>query len=209
MPYQFQLFINHHLHFSGDLERRRCLGRNKNGKRCARYVCIGLPYCFQHSLQHFHLKIKPSTLPNSGKGLFAVDPTKRENATIFLPGHSICEFTGQIMNLADLHRRYDEHNANGVRIAGHTAPYALELNNTTGIDAATSRGIASLANHKPLNQCNAIFEPKTIGPRGNRRHVIMLQCIRPIRNNQEIFVDYNEDYHFDPDETHRTIYKRN
>ena len=128
---------------------------------------------------------------------------------MFLPNHSICEYTGQIMNLADLHRRYDEHNANGVRIAEHTSPYGLELNHNTGIDSALSRGIASLANHKPYNQCNAIFEAKTVGPRNNRRHVIMMQAIRPIKNNQEIFVDYNEDYQFDPDETHRTIYKSN
>ena len=208
MPYQFQFFINHHLHFSGYLERKRCTGHNKNGQRCKRLVCIGLPYCFQHSLTHFHLKIKPSTIAGAGKGLFAEDKTKRANATIFLPNHDICEYTGQIMDLADLHRRYDEYE-NGVRVAVHTAPYAMELNKRVAIDSALQRGIGSLANSKPHNQCNAVFISKYIGPRNNRRHVIMLEARRPIKNGQEIFADYGEDYYFDEEESNKTVYKRN
>jgi hypothetical protein len=210
MPYQFQFLINHHVHFSGYLHRRQCIGHNKNGQRCRRMVCIGLPYCFQHSLTHFHLKVRPSTIPQGGKGIFAVDPTKRANAVIFLPNATICEYTGQVMNLADLHRRYDEYDANGHRTGVHTAPYAIEVNRNTGIDSALVRGIGALANHKSTDDgANCRFVSTHTGRGENRRNIVVLKATRPIRNNQELFVDYGEDYQFDPAEINRTVYRRN
>jgi SET domain-containing protein len=209
MPYQFQFFINNHLHFSGDLERKRCIAHNKNGTQCKRQVCIGLPYCFQHSLSVKHLKIKQSTIPGAGKGLFAIDPTKRQTATIFSPTKNdgkIIEYTGQLMNLRDIHERYDEYDEEGNRIAEHTAPYALELNKRKGVDSALSRGIGSIANHKPIDECNAIFQVK----KENHRQKLFLIAIKAIKNGDEIFVDYQDEYDLDdPEESNRTVYKRN
>jgi hypothetical protein len=141
--------INNHLHFSGDLERKRCIGHNKSGQRCKRYVCIGLPYCFTHSLEHFQLKIRPSTIAHAGKGLFACSNNKnaRANAVIFLPNRVICQYTGQVITRDELENRYGD----------YTGPYAvqLQINNGTVIDSALSRGIASLANHKDRDDANA------------------------------------------------------
>jgi hypothetical protein len=40
---------------------------------------MATPYCFSHLPEYLHLKVKPSTIPNAGKGLFAFDKTKNEN----------------------------------------------------------------------------------------------------------------------------------
>ena len=189
MPYKFEFFINHHLFFSANLVCERCIGTTRNGTECKRKVCIGMPYCFQHLLKEKHLKIAKSTLPNSGKGLFALNPQQRATATIFQPEAILCEYDGEIINTKTLRQRYDN----------YTAPYAIQKTNNQYIDDALYRSVASLANHKSIDKgANAVFI-------GHKRKIVLM-AIRPIKNGDEIFVDYSQDYLFDEPTEHKTIY---
>ena len=192
MPYQFRYSINRHLIFQSNLICEQCDALTKNGARCKRTVCIGLPYCFSHLASLKHLKIKPSTIPNAGKGLFAIDNTKRPNAVIFNQNAVICEYNGEIIDRNELIHRYHY----------HTAPYAIRINRNRFEDGAIMRGVAGLANHKSFENCNAVFRPfKATG-----KYFMRLVAIKPIRNGDEIFADYGDAYIFDDGSSYKTTY---
>jgi hypothetical protein len=76
---KFKFFVDNEVAFQCNINSSRCIGHNNNGQRCKRRVCMATPYCFSHLPEYLHLKVKPSTIPNAGKGLFAFDKTKNEN----------------------------------------------------------------------------------------------------------------------------------
>ena len=94
MVYTFVYSVNGHVTFSGNLQGRRCIGHCRNGRRCSRRSVIGCPYCYQHLKSDRHLRIKPSTIHNAGKGLFAEDSTQAPNAIIFRRDDDIIEYIG-------------------------------------------------------------------------------------------------------------------
>lgn len=50
----------------------QCSGITKSGSRCSLNTCARFPYCWIHLRSIDKLQIKPSTIPNAGKGLFYV-----------------------------------------------------------------------------------------------------------------------------------------
>jgi hypothetical protein len=192
MPYQFRYFINKHLVFQSNLICEQCKALTKSGNRCKRMVCIGLPYCFSHLASIQHLKIKPSTISNAGKGLFAIDTSKRPNAVIFNQNAIICDYNGEIIDRNELIHRYNY----------HTAPYGIRINKNRFEDGALMRGIAGLANHKSFENCNAVFRPF----KANGKFYMRLIAVKPIRNGDEIFADYGDDYIFDDGSSYKTTY---
>jgi hypothetical protein len=141
-----------------------------------------------------HLKIQKSTIPNAGKGLFAIDKSKRSNAVIFQQNAIICEYYGEMINLQTLNHRYNYHNA----------PYAIRINKNRYEDAAIERGVASLANHQNyLQGGNAVFRPF----KRNIELFMRLVAVKPIRNGEEIFADYGSDYDFDDGSSYSLQYR--
>ena len=190
MPYRFTFLIQNELEFSQELVCNRCEGLTKGGNRCNRRVCIGVPYCFQHLQSVLHLKIKPSNIPNAGKGLFALDKRLGTNAVVFRHNprnqylsDEICNYSGEITSLDTLETRYGD----------PTAPYAIQIiENQRFEDGAVKRGIDSIANQSTVAfPANARFVVKRIN---GRNHHIALKAIRNSRNGEEIFVDYGLDY---------------
>ncbi len=192
MPYQFRYYINHHLIFQSQLICEQCKALTKSGARCKRNVCIGLPYCFSHLYSLKHLKIQTSTIANAGKGLFAIDKSKRPNAVIFHQNAIICEYNGEIIDKNELIHRYNH----------HTAPYGIRINRNRFEDGALMRGVAGLANHKSFENCNAVFRPF----KANGKYFMRLVAVKPIRSGDEIFADYGDDYIFDDGCSYKTIY---
>jgi hypothetical protein len=162
------------------LSNFRCAGLNKNGVQCGRNVIIGLPLCFQHTASVYHLKIKKSTIPNAGMGLFAFDKTKEPNDIVFKANQKICPYFGEVVTKEILDERYDI----------HTAPYGIVVsaNQNKYEDGAIQRGIGSLLNHKVRSQTNCKFT-------NNYRH-ITISATKNIRNGQELFINYGRDYQF-------------
>jgi hypothetical protein len=184
MVYTFQFFIDNHLHFQKNLRGFRCIGRRRDGHQCGRTSVIGCPYCFQHLRSERHLRVRPSTIPNAGKGLFAEDPLRADREIIFRVGDYIIDYTGESINENQLEERYGE----------YTGPYAIEVrgrSNQRGglfIDAAAERGVGSLINHRARSSANSVF---VVDYRANRAR---LRAVRPIRNGDEIFVSYGNQY---------------
>lgn len=151
----------------------RCEGTTRVGTRCRRRVCIGLPLCWMHLASNLHLKIKPSTIDPSMKGLFAwypQDPRKVLFAKKPPPGarkkpgrppHKIVKYLGEVVTDAQLRQRYGT----------ATAPYAATLAKNVKVDAACVRGAGSLANGSKNGRANnAKFSGNNIVARKNIKH---------------------------------------
>lgn len=170
-------------YFDAPLKSKQCTETTKSGSRCKRKVVIGTPICFTHLKSKMFLEIANSTIPNAGKGLFARKPSAPNNAVVFEKGDFIANYDGQVISQEELLRRYNQ----------NTAPYAVSLTKKSGLveDAALSRGVGSLLSHKPRS-ANVRF---SLG-RNNRVKIV---ATRNIKNNQELFVNYGNDYRFDED----------
>ena len=151
----------------------RCRANTKRGTQCRKRCCIGIEYCHSHLPIVKKLTIKKSTIPNAGQGLFAHKENGANNEIIFRTGQTIIPYEGEIIDNDERYERYRE----------YTAPYGLQINENEAVDAATHRGVGSLANRNPGHN-NARF---TID---NRNHRGVLKATRNIRQDQEIFVSY-------------------
>jgi hypothetical protein len=192
---KFKFIVHDNVVFQCNLECQRCIGLNKSGQRCKRKVCIGLPYCFTHLTQCLHLKIKQSNLVNNaGKGLFAWDTNKNQDEVVFKRGNLICEYGGEFITREELDERYGE----------KTAPYGIEINRNLCQDGACKRGIGVIANTaNTKRENNAEFYLST-----RPQRMIKLRATRPIKNHEEILVDYGNEYDLHEDGVfHKTVSK--
>jgi hypothetical protein len=175
--------------WDAELAKFRCEGTNKDGTQCKeRAVIIGLPLCFQHTASVYHLKIKQSTIPNAGLGLFAYDRTKADNEIVFKPGDDICNYFGEVVTKEILDARYGD----------YTAPYGIVVsaNQNKYEDTAIQRGIGSLINHQVRSRTNCRFV--------NNHHFIKIRAHKNIRNGVELFINYGNDYRFDDEVQYST-----
>jgi len=193
MPYRFRFRVGHQLLFQCEVPSRQCRGHSKSGARCRRRVIIGFEYCFQHLKSERHLTIRPSTLPGAGKGLFAYDPRNPNgDAVVFGPNFPsdnpnvfersrICIYRGRLITNDELEEHYGE----------YTAPYAVRLNDDDLIDSAPLRGVGSLANQGTVRTNNARLTVYNHAPLHDRARIL---ANRPIRNGDEILIDYGDEY---------------
>jgi hypothetical protein len=165
--------------YNCQLTCKTCIATTKSRSKCKLRTCIGVPYCWIHLLAKKHLRIKDSTIKNGGKGLFAFDPKQSANAIIFRPQDTIINYVGEHLSKRSLDNRYGD----------YTAPYAIALSKTRVIDSACKRGVASLANTNNKNKLNASFVKD--------KNKVYLIATKIIKNNNEIFVDYGDEYLLD------------
>jgi hypothetical protein len=206
MPYQFQYLVfendNYHLRhiFEENLHCQPCQAITNHGQPCQRNTCIGIHWCYQHLASIKHLRIQPSTIPNAGKGLYAIHRDLSQNAIVFKKGDIIIDYDGEFVTHPNLNQRYLQEN---------TAPYAITINHTWAEDAALSRGVGAFANQAlRATQINAKFSAPRPGTNLPRRHT-RLVATKNIRNGQEIFIDYGNVYRLhEPHVSYRTKYVR-
>lgn len=158
------------------LTGHQCEANSINGNRCKRKVVIGLPLCYQHTASIYKLKVKKSNIPNAGMGIFAMDKTKGENDIVFKKDKLICPYFGEIIDGEELRRRYGK----------YLAPYGIKIKNETYMDGALQRGIGSILNHKNNRGSNCKFS--------NNYKTINIKSIKNIRNGDELFVNYGDEY---------------
>jgi len=187
MVKKFKFYIDGDVHFQCDLKSMQCTGHSRNGSRCKRRCVVGFEFCYQHMLTELHLRILTSTIPNSGKGLFAMDKTAGNNDIIFRKDDLICVYNGQLINGAELNKRYGD----------YTAPYAVRINNDCAVDSACKRGVGSIANNNPNNNNARLSVNPTL-----RR--VSLRATKNIKNNTEIFLSYGNTYQIHEEGVHHT-----
>lgn len=184
MPYKYQFDDNNAggRHFECQLQCNRCTYVNETTQnRCRRNV-FGLRMCWQHTIMVSHLRIKESTLPNAGKGLFVQSKNHANNAIVFRNPNVICSYIGEHLTNDQLDQRYGR---------DRTANYATQgITRNDNIDSACLRGIGSLINHN--NNPNAEIRLQRVGG----QQMVRVVAIRPIRNGQEIFINYGPQYIF-------------
>ena len=172
--------------FSCPLESHQCEANTRTGGQCRRRAVIGSSpaVCWNHLLKEKHLRIAPSRIPNAGKGLFAMDPSKDVGEIVFRPKQLIIDYGGQPITQDVLNQRY-----------GHgTAPYGVEVRKGRSYeDGACRRGVGTHANTFVRNQ-NARL---SIGRGG----IVKLYATRAIRNGEEIYVGYGKAYKYAGHET--------
>lgn len=186
MPYKFFFLINNNISFQCNLRCNNCISTNTNGSRCKLRSCIGTPYCWIHLLYIKHLRIKYSTNPRAGKGLFVMSKQHDDNEIVFRNGDIIIEYGGEIITNNALDNRYGD----------YTAPYAIRHGNRIE-DGACIRGAGTVINHAPTAQANARF---SLSRNGQFRII----ATKNIRNNREIFCNYGRNYRFNEPTSHRT-----
>jgi hypothetical protein len=189
MPYKFTFKVQNETYFAANLICEQCRGQTKHGIRCSRNTCIGTSWCFQHLASNKHLRIQKSTLPNAGKGIFAVDVTSKEPTTIvFRNGQQIIAYDGEMIHKDTTQERYGD----------YTAPYGIRVTRTIDEDGALHRGIGTLVNHQPTKRANARFSVARNPTR------IVLVATKNIHHGKEIFVNYGSDYRFNEPTFHTT-----
>ena len=122
-----------------------------------------------------HLRIKQSTIPGAGFGLFASDTSQPADAVTFRPRDLIIDYDGEDIDIYELRRRYE----------GDTGPYAVEKREGEEYqDGACERSVASNINRASGGLRNNARLAK------GRNGRIKVYATKNIRNGQEIFVSY-------------------
>jgi len=120
--------------------------------------------------------VKPSTIPNSGEGLFAKED---------LPANFVCSFYNGIrISLKNANKKTWRANANNISLNNGTCvDIPPEYNDCQKVYCAT---LGHKANHHPKN--NAMYDTYYNHPRFGK-----IKCIRTlvdVKKDDEIFVDY-------------------
>jgi hypothetical protein len=177
----------HNTIFNGKLTSMRCQSILANGNQCKRNCVIGLPYCSSHLPKEMKVQIKKSLIPNSGKGVFALDKTKGQRDIVFKENNTIGPYFGETIDRNTLERRY----------GNKTAPYGIAKNRDLFEDGALQRGVLTLINHKRSRQDNVRF---SIG----RNNTVVVKAKKNIKNGQELYVNYGNRYKFNENVHTRT-----
>lgn len=167
--------------FDGELKSEQCQ-HLINDVQCRKRCLIGLSICWLHLLLQHNLRIKTSTIPNAGLGLFAIKTNTPDDdrQIVFRIGDQICPYNGQILTLNQHLDRY----------AQEAAPYSVKLYRKNGIqmyeDASLQRGIGSLVNHS-CRKDNCRMS-------GRRDNTVVMVATKNIKNHSEILVNYGNEY---------------
>jgi len=124
------------------------------------------------------LRVKPSTIVNGGRGLFADRPGPASDQPVFKKGQNIVKYYGEKISRAEMDQRYN----------GFTGPYLIGLTNTQFEDGAKRRGVGSLANRNPGHNNSNISV---------YRGAATIRATKNIYNGQEIFCAYGSSFHMD------------
>jgi hypothetical protein len=168
--------------------RRRCTQchaiAQRTGRQCRLRTCATARFCWIHTRAgrppNHGLRVKPSTIPNAGLGLFAA---------VDIPADTvIAYYRGQRLTRKQLDRRYGRH---------HQGDYVIKIRPNVYIDACNTQStVARYANtcdvpvrvRAPCRN-NAIFLYDEA-----RNRLELLSCDRPIRRGEEITVSYGDGY---------------
>ena len=144
----------------------QCTATTAKGTRCRKRTCrSGL--CWLHLKRDEGLRIKPSSVPGAGLGLFATEDFSRTD--------NIAPYTGEQLTRAAVEQRYGD----------ERGEYVLCRDSKRCIDSrATNSSAARFAN-----------DSRGTDFRNNARfRALRLEATRRIRPGDEIFVAYGRDY---------------
>ena len=163
------------------IEGMRCQGRTKSGAQCSRRTNRGT-MCWQHSTSQQNIRIKTSTLPGAGLGLFA-------GAKGFKRGEEVAKYTGPLVQNSD---------------PDHGGDFAVGLNRHSYIDGGSSRNIGSYINDcRSRDKRQGLCAGDNVEWRTDRsRRRIRMTAKKPIAPGEETFIRYGEQSYWKDKERH-------
>ena len=158
---------------------QRCAADTAAGDQCKQRTAVG-HLCWNHLQRDFGLRVKKSTVPGAGRGLFAAWHDG-------LPAKHRIPYTG------------DEIVMGG---PGEGGPYVLETKNGHGIDAARRNCGAGRWINDPRGALDGNGRPRRANcefvahtPRGgDRKRVAAVRTLRRVERGEELLVSYGNDY---------------
>lgn len=148
---------------------QRCTANTKAGKHCKQRTAKG-QFCWNHLRSERGLRIKKSTVPQAGQGLFA----ERD-----LPAGFDVPYTGDRVRL---------------RGPNDGGTYYLEVTRATAIDAArTNAGEGRWVNDPRGTDAATNCEFVMHTPPGGERTAVV-RTLRPVRKGEELLVKYGQQY---------------
>ena len=147
---------------------QRCTADTKKGGQCGAKTAHG-EYCWNHLRLLCSLRIKPSTPPIKGKGLFAVGD--------YAAGKSVIDYTGDLVP------------GGGDDYGG--SDYVFELNRQVAIDAARTntapgRMVNDARGTNKVSNCKFVVN--------HRCKTVRLVTTKPVSNGEEFLVSYGTLY---------------
>ena len=183
MPFEFTINTRYPkpATFSAKLKTRQCPATTAAHHQCKRTATVPYEYCWIHLRSKMHLRVKESEIPGGGLGLFADDPSKSDGAVVFKKGQTISKYRGEKLDATEVNNRYHDD------LAPYTHSHTMR-GKQVFVDAALKRGVAAIANHKPVStQNSALVTP-------NGQAVTNLKAKKDIKNGSEIFASYGTGY---------------
>jgi transposase InsO family protein len=150
---------------------QRCTASTKAGAHCKQLTAMG-QYCWSHLRVIKGLRIKKSSIPRAGKGLFA--------ARALPSGHKV-PYTGDLIRLRD---------------PSQGGAYYLELRRGLAVDAARrNAGEGRWVNDpKGSDKIANCYFSMTHPRRGQGQTVAFVRTLRPIQEGEELLVKYGAEY---------------
>jgi hypothetical protein len=164
---------------------QRCIAmrKSKPGEpltRCENRTTAGC-YCHTHLQTAMGLRVRDSTVPNAGKGVFAMRD--------FAQNEKVCKYTGDLLYGLRVEAATGDDPDNDDDFEGST--YILQLSRNTLVDAA----------RRNTNVGRFINDTKGTRRRPNvkwvvdqRRKTVEMRATRPIKKGDELFVSYGSGY---------------
>jgi hypothetical protein len=152
---------------------QRCTANNRTGKQCASRTLHG-QYCWVHRAQLDGTRIKASSVPGAGKGLWAATRD-------FGPGDIIARYTGDLVPTV----------AGGRADGFGGSHYVLELSDAVSIDAART----NTADGRMVNDARGSGQrPNCRFSVNQRAKTATLRAVRRIAKGAEILVSYGRQF---------------
>lgn len=170
-----------------DYERNcvQCRYKLVSGRRCHNTTCDRFPYCWIHMKKEYGLVVKPSTIPNSGLGLFFVGYTDDDGN--FVNKIKIGEIVTYYSTKRLLTKRqYDAKFSDD-------ASYGFCLSKKVCLDGGpTDNYPGRLLNHKSTDRANVRWGGKVT--KEGDRYLLPMYARKRIDVGRELFIDYGAEY---------------
>ena len=148
-------------------ECARCSFIKDNEEQCKLRSCVSGSLCWIHTRRQYHLRVKPSTIPNAGRGLFAATADFRK-------GQQIVPYSGDVLTRAQYEQRYPNDDGE----------YVFKVNNNRYIDARSTQSAVG----RYANRCTGTGLPCNARITGAQHP--NLKATRLIHDGDEILVPY-------------------
>ena len=164
---------------SGEVvECQQCRYVKANGVQCKRTTCLYPSYCWQHSQQEYPFKIKNSTIPGAGKGLFSTSLINKHDLIHQKAGY----YGGKVVTAAVYNNS--------------KSTYGVSLSGNKGVmdGASTQSGLLRRANTKKRGQGGNNAKLIRVNQTALRPERIGAQATKRIPAGSEIFMGYGPGY---------------